>query len=469
MENIKPYRKYKPSGISWLGDIPEHWQVSKAKHILYQKKKTLNPDLNCGSISFGKIVYKDNERVPLETKATYQELLKGEFLINPLNLNFDLKSLRTGLSTIDVVVSTGYIVLQKNSNFNSNYLKWLLHQFDISFMKTLGDGVRQTLSYTDFKNTDLPYISNEEQTSIANFLDYKTAKIDLFIRKKKQLIKLLNEQKAGIITHAVTKGLDANAKMKPSGIEWLGNVPEHWVDFKLKSIGYLYGGLSGKSGEDFKIENETKISPYIPFTNIANNNVIDIEKLAFVKVSEGEKQNIAKKGDLLFLMSSENFEDIGKTSLLNNDINNLYLNSFCKGFRIIDKNILPEFLNYLLSADIHRKRLSIQARGFTRINLKIGKVNDLLLFSPKTTSEQQAIVSHIEKETSKLNRAITTIEKEIKLVQEYRTALIAEAVTGKTDVREYKVPVLEEENLVFEEVEEEMDLVAEDGEGMEVE
>lgn len=169
MKTIKPYTKYKPSGIAWLGDIPEHWQISKAKHVLFQKKKTLNPNLNCGSISFGKIVYKDNERVPLETKATYQELLNGEFLINPLNLNFDLKSLRTGLSTIDVVVSTGYIVLQNSPNFNKKYLKWLLHQFDVSFMKTLGDGVRQTLSYTDFKNTDLPYISLTEQTAIGQF------------------------------------------------------------------------------------------------------------------------------------------------------------------------------------------------------------------------------------------------------------------------------------------------------------
>src|SRR5690606_12683792 len=129
------------------------------------------------------------------------------------------------------------------------------------------------------------------------------------------------------------------------------------------------------------------ISPYIPFTNIANNFIIDSRKLAFVKTLENEKQNIVKKNDLLFLMSSENFEDIGKTSLLNDDIDGLYLNSFCKGFRITDENFYPKFLNYLFSADINRKRLSIQARGFTRINLKIGKVNDLSMFAPQNKKE----------------------------------------------------------------------------------
>src|SRR5690554_247818 len=109
---VSAYPKYKDSGVEWLGEIPEHWEVRRFKHILKEKKITHNVELNCGSISFGKVVYKDDEKIPVSTKKSYQVLNKGEFLINPLNLNYDLKSLRIGLSDKDVVVSSGYIIVQ---------------------------------------------------------------------------------------------------------------------------------------------------------------------------------------------------------------------------------------------------------------------------------------------------------------------------------------------------------------------
>ncbi len=218
-------------------------------------------------------------------------------------------------------------------------------------------------------------------------------------------------------------------KYKPSGIAWLGDIPEHWTEFKPKTIGYLFGGLSGKSGDDFKIENEINISPYIPFTNIANNFIIDKRQLAYVKTLENEKQNIVRKNYLLFLMSSENFEDIGKTSLLNDEIEGLYLNSFCKGFRITDENFYPKFLNYLFLADVNRKRLSIQARGFTRINLKIGKVNDLAMFAPQDKNEQTAIANFLDYKTAKIDRFIFKKKQLIKLLNEQKAGIINDAVT----------------------------------------
>lgn len=218
-------------------------------------------------------------------------------------------------------------------------------------------------------------------------------------------------------------------KYKDSGIAWLGRIPQHWVEFKPKTIGYLFGGLTGKKGDDFKIEKELNISPYIPFTNIANNFIIDKNKLAFVKTLENEKQNLVKKNDLLFLMSSENFEDIGKTSLLNDQIEGLYLNSFCKGFRIEDSNFYPKFLNYIFSADVNRKRLSVEARGFTRINLKIGKVNDLAMFAPANISEQTAIANFLDYKTAKIDRFIFKKKQLIKLLNEQKAAIINDAVT----------------------------------------
>ena len=129
---IQRYEKYKDSGISWLEQVPEHWELKRFKHIFKEKKITHNIDLNCGSISFGKVVYKDDEKIPVSTKKSYQVLNKGEFLINPLNLNYDLKSLRIGLSDKDVVVSSGYIIVQNTTEISKDYYKWLLHIFDVA-------------------------------------------------------------------------------------------------------------------------------------------------------------------------------------------------------------------------------------------------------------------------------------------------------------------------------------------------
>ena len=451
MEVIKPYEKYKDSGISWLGEIPEHWKVSKAKHILFQKKKTLNPDLNCGSISFGKIVFKDNDRVPFETKATYQELLKGEFLINPLNLNFDLKSLRTGLSRIDVVVSTGYIVLQKNSTFNENYLKWLLHQFDVSFMKTLGDGVRQTLSYTEFKNTDLPYISVPEQTAIANFLDYKTAKIDRFIFKKKQLIKLLNEQKAAIINDAVTKGQNPNAKMKPSGIEWLGEIPEHWEVRKIKSLG---NAIIGLTYSPLELTDEGKGTLVLRSSNVQNAK-ITYDDCVYVTTKIPEKKRTIK-GDILICSRNGSVRLIGKNAIIDEKASGQSFGAFMTIFR----SSYFEYLHYFFNSASFKAQSGLFSTS-TINQLTTGILNNILVAIPLDIKEQKLVVSHIEKETSIINKTIATIEKEIALVQEYRTALTAEAVTGKIDVREYEVPSFEEDK-EYAEMEEEMVLVAEE-------
>jgi len=196
--------KIKNSGVEWIGEIPEWWDTFKVKHLFVEKKKTFNPELNSGSISFGEVVYKDDEKIPLATKASYQELLKGEFLINPLNLNYDLISLRIGLSEINVVVSPGYLILKNSKELNRRYFKYLLHRYDVAFMKLLGAGVRQTISFNHIANTILAFPPLPEQTAIAAFLDNKTAKIDHAIALQEQQIEKLKEYKAVLIDAAVT-------------------------------------------------------------------------------------------------------------------------------------------------------------------------------------------------------------------------------------------------------------------------
>jgi type I restriction enzyme S subunit len=196
--------KMKNSGVEWIGEIPKHWEVIKFKHLFYEKKKTHDISLNCGSISFGKVVEKDDEKIPVSTKASYQVLNKGEFLINPLNLNYDLKSLRIGLSDLDVVVSSGYIIIKNREIMNKTYFNWLLHRYDIVFMKTLGAGVRQTLNYRDIGETLLVNPPIEEQEKIAEYIEAQTAKIDKAIELQQNYIAKLKEYKASLIDSVVT-------------------------------------------------------------------------------------------------------------------------------------------------------------------------------------------------------------------------------------------------------------------------
>ena len=215
---------------------------------------------------------------------------------------------------------------------------------------------------------------------------------------------------------------------KDSGIEWIGEIPEHWDEIRMRFLGYLYGGLTGKSVNDFNQVGNIENKYFIPFINIANNSKIDLSKLQEVIVADGEKQNQVQKGDLFFLMSSENYEDVGKSAVLCDNAEHLYLNSFCKGFRITAKKINPEFLNYQLQSKELRHNLLTEADGFTRINLKVDKIYDLIVAIPPK-SEQSAIVVFLDRQTAEIDRMIADKKRLIELYEEEKTAIINQAVT----------------------------------------
>ena len=219
---------------------------------------------------------------------------------------------------------------------------------------------------------------------------------------------------------------------KDSGIEYLNKIPAHWQELRMRFIGYLYGGLSGKSANDFNQLTNEDNKCFIPFTNIANNFRIDPESLQTVVIAENEKQNKVKKGDLFFLMSSENYDDVGKSAVLLDDLEETYLNSFCKGFRITKENIVPKFLNYQLHSKQLRHNLLTGANGFTRINLKIDKVIDLLTALPPLV-EQTSIASFLDRKTSEIDEIIADKKRLLELYEEEKTAIINQAVTKGLD------------------------------------
>jgi type I restriction enzyme S subunit len=221
--------------------------------------------------------------------------------------------------------------------------------------------------------------------------------------------------------------LEKYSSYKDSGVEWLGEIPEHWETQKMKYLGKMFAGLTDKKGDDFSKEFSEDKKPFIPFTNVCNNVKIDSNQMQYVNVKPYEKQNKVQKNDIIFLMSSETLDDIGKCSIHLDD-EQFYLNSFCKGFRPKKSSINPEFLNYLLQSKTYRNYFALVGRGFTRINIKQEYINDLFTVLPKE-EEQTKIASFLDKKTAQIDSAISQKEKLIELLKEQKQITINKAVT----------------------------------------
>lgn len=216
---------------------------------------------------------------------------------------------------------------------------------------------------------------------------------------------------------------------KDSGIEWIGQIPKEWEVCRLKNVGYFYGGLTGKAGDDFNVGDEdTSYMLYIPFTNIFNNDTINPNQLFKVKIESGEVQNLVQKDDLLFLMSSEDFDGVGKPAIMEEQVENLGLNSFCKGMRVTDSKTNSKYLFYLLSSHLLRELVRQEAKGFIRINLRQDRLSCCPVFLP-SFPEQQKIVDYLDKVCGEVGEMVVLQEAMIEELKAYKQSVITEAVT----------------------------------------
>lgn len=432
----------KNSGIPWIGEIPEKWKVDILSVLFFEHKcKNIGMrEKNLLSLSYGNIIKKDintSEGLLPESFETYNIIDKGDIIFRLTDLQNDKRSLRTGLCKEKGIITSAYVCLRKRSTNSSEYFHYLFHAYDIcKVFYGYGGGVRQGMNYEDLRKLPIVFPSLSEQQAIADFLDKKCAEIDQMVALQEKFIEELKAYKQSLITETVTKGLNPNAPMKDSGVEWIGEIPEGWKVQRLKSLGYLYGGLSGKSGDDFTVDEDIdSYSLFIPFTNIFNNIEIQTDKLYKVKTFEGEKQNEVLKGDILFLMSSEDYEGLGKSCLMNDEIKNLYLNSFCKGLRITLNDIYSAYINYLLLSHPIRNKIMSLGNGFIRINLRAEKLVNILLPLPPLP-EQQAIADYLDKKCAEIDQLIAIKQKKADELKEYKKSIIYEYVTGKRSVCE---------------------------------
>ena len=417
------YPKYKPCGVSWFGDAPEHWPTIRYKNVFKEKQSVSGDSLPSGSISFGRVVFKSDKILHELTKASYQEVLAGEFLINPINLNYDLKSLRTGLSDINTCVSPAYIVLRAKAESDKNYLKYQLHLFDVSHMKTLGAGVRQTITFGDIGtcSTCLPPLA--EQTAIAEFLDRETGKIDELVAEQRRLMELLKEKRQAVISHAVTKGLNPHAPMKPSGIEWLGDVPEHWEVIPIKWLSPVKRGASPRPIDDPKYFDEEGEYAWVRIADVS----------ACDGVLRETTQRLSPLGSSLSvkILPNELFVSIAGT--VGKPCISAIKACIHDGFVYFPTlKINPLFLFRIFEAGDCYGGLG---KWGTQLNLNTDTVGSIRVAIPPE-DELLQLLTFLEDESSRFDTLTAEAQRAIDLLQERRTALISAAVTGQIDVRQ---------------------------------
>jgi type I restriction enzyme S subunit len=427
------YSKYKDSGVGWLGEVPEHWIPIRYKNVFQEKRFTSGCTLPSGAISFGNVVFKNDDVLNEGTKATYQEVLSGEFLINPINLNYDLKSLRTALSVIDTCVSPAYIVLKPKIDLERSYLKHHLHIFDIRHMKTLGAGVRQTITFDDIGSCFVQLPPLTEQTAIAAFLDQETAKIDELVTEQERLIELLKEKRQAVISHAVTKGLNPNAPMKPSAIEWLGEVPAHW---EIRPLKYLVHLRSGGTPSKANLAYWDGDVPWASSKDLKREALLDTEDhISQEAIDEGAAELVPAGSILIVVRGMILIHTFPVVKALRPMAINQDLKALTPSARLT-----ADYLAWLLRGSSRETlgRIDEAAHG-TKV-LRLEAWTSMFLPIPPL-DEQNEIVAFIEDKTSKLATLTAEAEHAINLLQERRSALISAAVTGQIDVR----PLLERE------------------------
>src|SRR5690625_217291 len=426
MSELKPYPKYKDSGVEWIGEIPEHWSVKPLFTIL-EEVKNKNKELkvsNVLSLSYGKITKRDIEKnyglLPANFR-NYNIVNTGYIVMRLTDLQNDKRSLRVGYVKERGVITSAYVTLslKKRHDYYNRYLYFLLHIYDIKkIYYGLGDGVRQTMNFNDLKWLPILEYNNEETIKIALYLDSKVSHINSLIHNKKRLIELLEEKRQAIITETVTKGLNPNVEMKDSGIDWIGEIPEHWKVTKLKYVGNITMGQSPKA---HYVNDEKKGLPFL------QGNAEFTERYPEAIYYCDNSPRVAKKGSLLMSVRAP----VGE---LNNADKSYAIGRGLCAIKANDNNN-TDYLYYLLS--FTRTELYSKMVGSTFEAVTVRDVRELITLQPPL-KEQLGIVEHLNKVNNDINSIVLDIQNQISKLKEYRESLIYEAVTGKIDLRNYE-------------------------------
>lgn len=433
----KPYDAYKDSGIEWIGDIPAGWEVKKLKYNCTVNDETLPETtpvdyemkyVDIGSVTFDQGIAGYQEMLFENSPSRARRIVKnGDVIVSTVRTY--LKAIAGITEDKDVIVSTGFAVVRP-INITANYLNYVVkNHYFVESVSANSVGVSYpAINASDMMSIKVAYPTNkDEQTAISNYLDTETAKIASIISAKHKLIEELQEKRSTIISHTVTKGLDPNAKMKPSGIAWIGDIPEGWEVKKLKYLSntpLMYGANESPDSTD---EEQPR---YIRITDIDDNGNLRDDTFVSLNI-EKAKPYLLKKFDILFARSGAT---VGKSYIYHGENEQACFAGYLIKLSLNVNKAIAKFIYYNTLSTGYKSWIEGNTIQATIQNVSAEKYNNFVVGLPPLL-EQTAIVDYLDSETAKIDEIIAKTKASIERQNEYKTALISAYVTGKIDVR----------------------------------
>lgn len=432
-------RQYKDSGISWVGLIPNDWKVLRNKNTFICEKKLVGDESSTAQLL--SLTTKGIKAIkPGDTSGKVPESYDTYQRVNPNNIvmclfDLDCSAVFAGISKYTGMISPAYKVLSCKNNINPKFADyWFSYVFDGRKFMHYSKNIRYSLTYEEFGFLKIVVPPLGEQFKISDFLDKKCGEIDELITLQEQMIEKLTNYKRSVITEAVTKGLNPNVSLVPSGIDWIGDIPAHWSVIKLGHLFKFQGGYAFKSDEYIEDSN----NQIIRIGNVKNDKLLLENSPVFIDDNVAAKAKNAKLKDdcILFTMTgTKGKKDYFFTLLLKKEhfVKNLYLNQRVGCF-IAKKNTCPNYYNYLLKENRILDSIFFYETGTANQgNLGIDSISRTLLQMPPL-SEQNCIAAHLDEKCGEIDRLIEKKKQKIKRLKEYKKSVIYEAVTGKLDV-----------------------------------
>jgi type I restriction enzyme S subunit len=432
---IQKYTEYKDSGMEWIGEIPSHWKVIRLKYIFRILKRIAGElGYNVLSITQTGIKVKDTESGEGQLSmdySKYQIIQKGDFAMN----HMDLLTGYVDISSYDGVISPDYRVFDLiDSNSDKSFMLLLLQLgYRSKIFYAHGQGVsmlgRWRFPTENFNDFLFPIPPKDEQTAIAAFLDRKTALIDQAIDIKQKQIELLKERRQILIHKAVTRGLNSNVKMKDSGVEWIGEIPEGWEVKKLRYLANCFPSNIDKHSKPN--EKEVRLCNY---TDVYKNEYItdDMELMIATASAEQITKFTLRKGDIIITKDSETASDIAVPTYIREKLTNVVCGYHLAVIRTYQESY-NKYLFHALKTKLFNAQFEVCSNGITRVGLGNSDLKNGTFLLP-AKHEQIEIAEYIEEATSQIATAISLKEQEIEKLKEYKATLINSAVTGKVKV-----------------------------------
>ncbi len=420
---IKKYKEYSDSGIEWMKAIPKHWKHIRLRYVC---------DITTGN----------RDTVHQEEVGKYPFFVRSQSVKRINSFSYDGEAILTAgdgdICKIWHHVNEKFDFHQRVYmlyNFNGIIGRFLFYFLKENFIhevfklsaKSTVDSLRQPM----FLNFPLCLPSLKEQTKISEYLDYQTELIDAIIEKKQQLIKKLKEQRQAIINEAVTKGLNPNVPMKDSGVEWLGEIPEHWEIKPLKSVATC---------NDETLKDSTPIDLHLKYVEIGSvsleNGIEEIQNTTF-KDAPSRARRIVRENDIIISTVRTYLKAIAK---IKKEQDGFIAST---GFAVIrSKTMISEYLSLVVQSENFIDEIIANSVGVSYPAINASDLMQIKIPVPNK-EDQIAISKKLERNTSNLFQSIYQIEKSIETLKAYRQSIISEAVTGKIDVREWEPKIVE--------------------------